>query len=64
MRRRVSPAQENKTIPEATLVLCDAQGPSDSEGAVIKTGLRSAEDKSAYFGDTVAAHKWAVENDE
>ena len=38
------------------------QGPSDSEGAVIKTSLRAAEDRSSYFADTEAAFVHLVKN--
>ena len=37
---------------------CHGKGPSDSEGAMVKTGLRAAEDRPSYFADTVAAFKY------
>ena len=37
---------------------CHGKGPSDSEGAVVKCGLRAAEINGHYIADTAAAHLW------
>ena len=40
---------------------CHGKGPSDSEGAVIKCGLRAAELQTSHFADSAAAFDWLVE---
>ena len=42
---------------------CHGKGPSDSEGAVVKSGLRAAEFiHGEYLAGTEEAYKWLVEN--
>ena len=42
---------------------CHGKGPSDSEGAVVKSGLRAAEFiHGEYLAGTEEAYKWLMEN--
>ena len=53
-------ALDARRVTHSFFQSCHGKGSSDSEGAVIKSGLRAAEDKNNYFGDTIAAHTWAL----
>jgi hypothetical protein len=41
---------------------CHGKGPSDSEGAVVKCGLRAAEINGHHITDTAAAYLWLIGN--